>query len=167
VRRLRVVATALWAVCVWTADRRVPFQCFEQPVYLITFVTHKRQRWLAAPAVHEAFLAFADRAYDGFGIAVGRYVIMPDHVHLLVCGGRGFEPGPWIGSLKQFLARSAQRRLSDGQIWQEGSFDHLLRSDESLAEKWEYVRNNPAIAGLERAAENWPFQGEIMAIDRA
>ena len=92
---------------------------------------------------------------------------MPDHVHLIVCGGPSFELGPWIGSLKQFLARSAQRRLSDGQIWQEGSFDHLLRNDERMCEKWEYIQDNPSMAGLERAADDWPFQGEVVAIDRA
>jgi putative transposase len=44
--------------------------------------------------------------------------------------------------------------------WQEGAFDHLLRTSESYAEKWEYVRQNPVAAGLVAAPEEWPFQGE-------
>jgi hypothetical protein len=45
--------------------------------------------------------------------------------------------------------------------------DHLLRSDESYAEKWNYVRENPVRAGLAQSAEDWPYAGEIVVIDRA
>jgi hypothetical protein len=43
----------------------------------------------------------------------------------------------------------------------EGFFDHLIRSSESYAEKWEYVRENPVRAGLVTSADDWPWQGEI------
>jgi putative transposase len=46
--------------------------------------------------------------------------------------------------------------------WQEGFFDHVLRSSESYAQKWEYVRMNPVRAGLCAATEDWPYQGEII-----
>jgi hypothetical protein len=45
--------------------------------------------------------------------------------------------------------------------WQEGFFDHLLRSGDSYGEKWEYVRLNPVRAGLSKSPEEWPYQGEI------
>jgi hypothetical protein len=48
-----------------------------------------------------------------------------------------------------------------------GFFDHVLRSDESYLEKWNYVRENPVRAGLAKSAEQWPYQGEIVYIDRA
>jgi hypothetical protein len=48
-----------------------------------------------------------------------------------------------------------------------GFFDHLLRSDESYAEKWNYVRENPVRAGLAQSGEDWPYAGEIVVIDRA
>jgi hypothetical protein len=54
--------------------------------------------------------------------------------------------------------------LSDGTqriqnwAWQEGCFDRLLRSDESLSEKWEYLRQNPVRAGLVNDPEDWPYQ---------
>jgi REP element-mobilizing transposase RayT len=52
-------------------------------------------------------------------------------------------------------------------FWQPGFFDHILRTDESYGEKWNYVRENPVRAGLVRTAEEWPYQGEIVVIDRA
>ena len=51
-----------------------------RPFYFITFVTHFRKTSLANDAVHAAFRSFAERAHAEHGIAVGRYVLMPDHV---------------------------------------------------------------------------------------
>jgi len=52
-------------------------------------------------------------------------------------------------------------------LWQPGFFDHLLRNDESYAQKWEYVRQNPVRAGLVDSAAAWRYQGKIVTIDRA
>jgi putative transposase len=46
-------------------------------------------------------------------------------------------------------------------------FDHVLRSNESYSQKWTYVRENPARAGLIKSAKDWAYQGEIIYIDRA
>jgi putative transposase len=47
--------------------------------------------------------------------------------------------------------------------WQQGFFDHLLRSAESYSGKWEYVFQNPVRAGLVRSADEWEFSGEVVA----
>ena len=121
---------------------------------------------LASDAMHKAFITFATKAYSDHNIAVGRYVIMPDHVHLFVRGPDDFQLGRWVGRLKQALAkRFALTTLSP--IWQRGFFDHPLRSDESYAQKWNYVRENPIRAGLVTNADDWPYSGEIVLIDRA
>jgi putative transposase len=137
------------------------------PLYFVTFCTHGRQQVLANHEVHKAFVLFAKRAENNFNVAVGRYVIMPDHVHLFVRGGRSFRLGQWIGALKQALAKSATLYRAKGQIWEEGFFDHVLRSNESYSQKWNYVRENPVRAGLVKSAADWPYQGEIVYIDRA
>jgi putative transposase len=137
------------------------------PLYFVTFCTHQRKRFLACDEIHEAFILFAKRAENAFNVAVGRYVIMPDHVHLFVRGDYNFKLGPWIGALKQALARAAMLSRAKGQIWEEGFFDHLLRSNESYSQKWNYVRENPLRAGLVKSAADWPYQGEIIHIDRA
>jgi REP element-mobilizing transposase RayT len=121
---------------------------------------------LATDAVHSVFLRFAERAYSEHNIAVGRYVIMPDHTHIFVCGPDNFGLGRWIGLLKQCLAKSVVRAPSADPVWQRACFDHVLRSDESYAQKWNYVRENPVRAGLVTNAEDWPYAGEIIRIDR-
>src|SRR6266576_2173478 len=84
------------------------------PLYFVTFCTHERQRFLATDEVHTAFVVFAKRAEYNFNVAVGRYVIMPDHVHLFVRGDYGFRLGPWIGALKQTLAKATALSLAKG-----------------------------------------------------
>ena len=138
-----------------------------RPLYFVTFCTYRRRKWLARDDVHEAFVDFATKAQRKFNIAVGKYVIMPEHVHLFACGDAAFILGRWIGQLKQALARAAGLARQNSQAWQEGCFDHVLRSDESYGQKWQYVRDNPVRAGIVASADEWPYQGEIVYIDRA
>ncbi len=121
---------------------------------------------LATNAVHAAFVASASQGDSRHNIAVGRYVIMPDHVHLVVRGPDDFQLGPWVGMLKQALAEHVAL-AGTSPIWQRGFFDHLLRSNESYAQKWNYVWENPVRAGLVTNAEDWPYCGEIVLIARA
>jgi REP element-mobilizing transposase RayT len=60
---------------------------------------------------------------------------MPDHIHLFVRGDYNFRLGPWIGALKQTLAKAAMLSRTKGQIWEEGFFDHVLRTNESYGQK--------------------------------
>jgi len=112
------------------------------PLYFVTFCTHLWKPYLAHDEVHAAFVAYAERAQREFNIAIGRYVIMPDHVHLFVRGSQGFRLGAWVGHLKQALAKAAGLSRAKTQLWEEGFFDHVLRSNESYSQKWNYVREN-------------------------
>jgi REP element-mobilizing transposase RayT len=136
------------------------------PLFFVTFCTYERRKLVASDAVHAAFVAFALQANLQHSIAVGRYVIMPDHVHLFVRGPDDFQLSAWVGTLKQALAKHiALPRTSP--IWQRGFFDHVLRNDESYGKKWNYVQDNPVRAGLVTNPEEWPYSGEIVLIDRA
>jgi len=136
------------------------------PLYFVIFCAHLRKPFLARDDVHAAFVAYSERAGD-LNVAVGRYVIMPDPIHLFVRGSQVFELGPWVALLKQALAKATRLSRARAQLWEEGFFDHVLRSDESYSQKWNYVRENPVRAGLVKSVENWPYQGGIVYIDRA
>jgi len=90
-------------------------------------------------------------------------VVMPDHVHLLFSPLRDEKGWPYslptiLKALKGTSARSINK-LSGVSIpvWQEESFDHVLRSQESFEEKLEYLRQNPVRGGLVNKPEdyNW------------
>ena len=136
------------------------------PLFFVTFCTYERRKLHALDAVHAEFVAFALQANSQHSIAVGRYVIMPDHVHLFVRGPDDFQLGSWVGRLKQALAKHIALAAA-APIWQRGFFDHVLRSDESYSQKWNYVRENSVRAGLVKNANDWRYSGEIVLIDRA
>jgi REP element-mobilizing transposase RayT len=115
--------------------------------------------------VHRVFCDFCAVAEANYDVAVGSYVIMPDHVHVFVV----IPPGritlrSWIQSLRSVIGKELLKLRIDKPHWQEGFFDHVLRSSESYAQKWDYVRMNPVRAGLCETPDDWPYQGEIVTI---
>jgi len=152
----------------------VVFQSYDPPLYLVTFNTLLRRPLLACDAVHQAFREYAERGL-AFHVAIGRYVLMPDHVHAFVRIGRDMSLSRWESGLKQRLGKALTQlghepvTIPNSKLksfWQPGFFDHLLRHNESYAEKWDYVWRNPVRAGLVTKPEDWPHQGEVHVIDR-
>jgi putative transposase len=119
----------------------------ENPVYFVTFCTEDRKTILANQSVHDAFVQFCHEALRR-NIFVGRYILMPDHVHLFVK-----LPPPsenlsiWVKSLKNFLSKALRLQNVAAPHWQKGFFDHVLRSTESYSEKWLYMVENSVRAG--------------------
>ncbi len=136
------------------------FQSHDAPVYFVTLCTFDRQPLLATHAIHAKLCAFA-RKSEPLGVAIGRYVIMPDHIHVFIRMAPQHTLGTTVRLLKRSLSAAIGQPLPH---WQPGFFDHLLRHGESYSEKWDYVVQNPVRAGLVRTPGEWPFQGEIVSI---
>ena len=88
-------------------------------------------------------------------------VVMPDHVHLLFRplrdnNGWAFPLVDIMQCMKGATAHRVNKLLQrSGPVWQEESFDHVLRSHESLKEKAEYIRQNPVRRGLVKRPEDY------------
>ena len=85
-------------------------------------------------------------------------VVMPDHVHLLLtlgCDESLYRQLQLIKGRSTRYINVARNRV--GTVWQPESFDHILRKDEDLFEKAEYIANNPVRAGLVERAEEYPW----------
>lgn len=136
----------------------------DPPLYFVTVCVRRRLPILATNLVHSTFRNFALRGFEKKQIAIGRYVIMPDHLHVFVSGSHEFRLEQWGRMLKLVLGRAVFPKL--GEIWERGFFDHVIRNSESYAQKWEYVCQNPVRGGLVERAEEWPYQGEIVEIRR-
>ena len=106
-----------------------------------------------------------ESARERHGWLVGRYVVMPDHVHFFcMAQPSGAKRGlaQFVGQWKQWTSKRLSREMSlQEPVWQPGFFDHVLRSRESYAEKWAYVRDNPVRAKLVEEWSDWPWQGGV------
>jgi len=133
------------------------------PRYFITVCVHDRHKILSDSSVHETLQTHWEKSFDLYGWAIGSYVIMPDHVHFFCTDAAGTTTlSRMVGAWKQWSAKELCGLLHvDAPFWQKEFFDHLLRSNESYSEKWNYVLQNPVRAGLVPDADQWPYKGYI------
>lgn len=89
------------------------------------------------------------RHFDGSRYSLGDFVLMPNHVHLLVTPFDGHDIRKLCFSWKRFSSGQVNRLLGrKGDLWQTESFDHLIRHVASLRKLQCYIEDNPAKARL-------------------
>jgi REP element-mobilizing transposase RayT len=87
---------------------------------------------------------------------------MPDHVHLVLTPLRDNEGLFSVAEIMQGIKSSSAHQINralirTGQVWQHESFDHVLRQEEGIAAKVEYVIQNPVRAGLVRTVSDYQW----------
>ena len=125
----------------------------------IFFVTTNLARGAAQLGIGERDLLLGQlgrqRAAGGF-LLFG-YMVMPDHLHLLIAP----VAADLIGVMREFKSCRGQEirvlRQSPRPIWQARYFDFILRRVGDFWEKLDYIHENPVEAGLVRHAEDWPW----------
>ncbi len=98
-----------------------------------------------AAHVSSALHFFDDNRYE-----LDCYVIMPNHVHVVVRPlGVEYPIEEIVGSWKKFSARQINRELGQqGELWQEEAYDRIVRDEEHLWRIIQYIGSNPQRAGL-------------------
>jgi REP element-mobilizing transposase RayT len=143
--------------------RRLDRVWIKNPLYFLTTCTDNRRKVFDRREAVEILVGEWRSVTTRHGWQVGRYVVMPDHVHFFCAAHRAARPlRLFVAKWKEWTSKRLSRELGiETPIWQPEFFDHLLRSSESYSQKWDYVRNNPVRAGLVENADAWPFQGYI------
>ncbi len=135
-------------------------QIWDRPsIVFVTVCTRGRKPLLAR---HEVLVLLRAVWRDSNDWLVGRFVIMPDHIHLF-CGPARLDSPP-VGNWVRYWKSLATRRWpwpEERPIWQSDFWDRQLRHGESYSKKWEYVRLNPMRHGLVACPEDWRYQGEM------
>jgi REP-associated tyrosine transposase len=151
--------------------RRLNRIWIEPPLYFVTICTKNRQNILTHENAARVLIEEWQNARERHRWAVGRYVIMPDHVHFFCRPERDAKTlSRFVGAWKTWSSREIRKirpqpTAAATALWQREFFDHLLRSSESYAGKWSYVRENPVRAGLVASADDWPYAGEIERLE--
>ena len=96
--------------------------------------------------IADKFIRQMDAFYNHLSVA--KYVIMPDHIHLLITIHNGHPRtgvptrtsaiGRFVGTFKRFCNKEYGEN-----IWQSRYYDHVVRNQQDYNEVWEYIENNP------------------------
>ncbi len=129
--------------------------------HFITFVT--KFRWILPSVARDLVLSSCCHDHRlRYELHVA--VVMPDHAHLIltplvdVQGRQIHSLIEIMRNIKSASAHLVNRQLRRrGPVWQEESFDHVLRSPESLDVKIDYILQNPVRKGLVRNPRDYPW----------
>ncbi|MEM6884682.1 MAG: transposase [Verrucomicrobiota bacterium] len=119
------------------------------------FVTWCVQSKVAVLNNDPYFSALKTAIQDADRWEIEAVMVMPDHIHLLASP---FHRDESVGRLAGFLKKRSRHLCGGTWQWQQGTFDHILRSNESGEQKWNYIRQNPVRAGLVMDSKDWPYQ---------
>jgi REP element-mobilizing transposase RayT len=132
-----------------------PVKKHNQPVILfITLCIHPRISALANLSFNQVFL---DACVDADQWLVGRYLIMPDHIHLFTSPAS--KESCTIMRWNTYLKERITKKSNPSWKWQADCWDTQMRTPAHYHEKWNYMRDNPVRAGLVRSPNEWKWQG--------
>ena len=119
------------------------------PMFFLTVCAEDRS---GAPLLpHAAAILDAARFYHEQGVWFARlFLVMPDHIHLLVRPAVDRRLSDMVCRWKRYLTRT------EGIAWQRNFFDHRIRNEAEETEKWDYIRLNPVRRGLVADPDAWP-----------
>ena len=139
-------------------------------LHFITFSCYRRRPFLGNRRRRDLFLKVLEQVRHSYKFVVVRYVVMPEHVHLLVSEPERTDPSVVVQVLKQRFARQALRVRRERQegsqrilwetegeehVWQRRFYDFVVWSEFKRAEKLRYMHNNPVKRGLVLEPQQW------------
>jgi putative transposase len=123
-------------------------------VHYITFSCYRRRPNLRRDEACATFVGALERVRRDYGLCVYGYVVMPEHVHLLLNEPERNAFAQAIKSLKQGVARRLALRAKDS-FWQARYYDFNVWSEGKFVEKLRYIHRNPVKRGLVERPEDW------------
>jgi putative transposase len=125
-------------------------------LHYLTFSCYHRQPKLGTPAPRDLFVKRLETVRQQYGFFVYGFVVMPEHVHLLVSEPEKGRLGQALQSLKQSVARKLALHAAE-PFWQARYYDFNVWSERKFTEKLRYIHRNPVTRGLVDRPEDWPW----------
>jgi putative transposase len=142
-------------------------------LHFITFSCYRRLPLLKSMRSRTIFVKHLGRVRDETGFQWIGYVVMPEHVHLLISEPRIGTPSTVLQKLKQRVAREMRKRRrtvseqlrlrfdeegeASGPFWQPRFYDFNVYSEGKKKEKLNYMPANPALRRLAKHPKDWPW----------
>jgi putative transposase len=123
----------------------------ERELHFVTFSCWHRLGYLAEPAARDLFEDALEGMQARYCFAVLGYVVMPEHVHLLLS-----EPAKaLLSAALQALKLSVAKRSQQRPFWQARYYDFNVCTQKKRVEKLNYIHWNPMKRGLVKKPEDW------------
>ena len=142
-------------------------------LHFITFSCYRRRPFLGTRDARDVFVRILDEVRVRHGFLLVGFVVMPEHVHLLISEPRRGDPSKSLQVLKQKVSRTLRkrRRRAVGQLalpfaqeeenskafWQRRFYDFNVWSSKKLKEKLDYMHGNPMQRRLVEHPKDWPW----------
>jgi putative transposase len=139
---------------------RIPLRRFygRGDLHFVTFSCCRRRPYLGTVRARNEFVRLLDAVRADYGFRLFGYVVMPEHVHVLMSEPRKGTPSTVLQVLKQKVSR---RLIADEEsapaFWQRRFYDFNVWSAKKVMEKLEYMHENPVKRRLVLQADDWPW----------
>lgn len=130
--------------------------------YLITTVCHQRDRRFLDGSTASAVTSKLQEHSLWEGSRLLCWVLMPDHLHMLIELGACRSLSALIQRVKCVTARSANQAAGrSGSVWMPGFHDRALRAEDEMVCVARYIIENPIRVGLAKEIDEYPYWGSI------
>ena len=140
-------------------------------LHFVTCSCYRRQPWLGSRQRRDLLLQVLEQVRRRYDFVMLGYVVMPEHIHLLISESQKGDPSKVMQAIKQGFARrvlkqargrrnSGQGELFGGQaehVWQHHFYDFNIWSERKRIEKLRYIHDNPVRRGLVLEPEQWAW----------
>ena len=140
-------------------------------LHFITYSCYRRQPLLGTPRRRDLLLTVLEQVRLRYQFVVVGYVVMPEHIHLLISEPQEKDPSTMMQALKLGFARrvlaETKRKRNPAQsalfehapqhIWQKRFYDFNIWTNRKRIEKLRYMNRNPVKRGLVASPELWKW----------
>ena len=146
-------------------------------LHFITFSCYRRLPMLGTKRARNLFVKILDEVRDAYGFVLVGFVVMPEHIHLLIGEPAKGTPSTVLQVLKQRVSREMRKRrrkrvvgqctfpfAAEGslpQFWQKRFYDFNVWSQKKKMEKLEYMHMNPVKRGLCPSPSGWVWSSSF------
>ncbi len=126
-------------------------------MHFITFSCYQRRPLFTSPHACSVFLRALEEIRRQYRLVVVAYVVMPEHVHLLISEPERADLSAAIKALKQSVSRQLLHQSDCPQFWQHRFYDFNVFTDRKRIEKLRYIHRNPVTRALAARPEEWQW----------
>lgn len=126
-------------------------------LHYITFSCHGRRPLLGTALRRDLFLTILEETRVKYRFVVHGYVVMPEHIHLLITEPDIGDPSVVMKVLKERFSRRLHRESGPGHVWQKRFYDFNVWTERKRIEKLRYIHRNPVKRGLVTEPDQWKW----------